>query len=155
MIKGYYSGNGHQVHDQDSAAQVRWIEKTLAGASANVKWKLVVGHHPMYTGGGRTENNDTRSIRRILQPLFEKYKVDAYLAGHEHSLQHMLSSNGVNHFVSGTASEVTPVKMLPISKFAASQYGFMLFSVYPSDILVQVVDYLGKVIYTTEIKKKK
>lgn len=153
LIKGYYKGEGHQVHDQDSTAQKKWIEATLRDAPSTVKWKFVVGHHPMYTGGSRTENHDTRSIRQSLQPLFEKYKVDAYLTGHEHSLQHMIAPDNVHHFISGAASEITPVRMLPISKFAKSQYGFMLFSVYPKNARVQVIDYEGNLLYTTELKK--
>jgi tartrate-resistant acid phosphatase type 5 len=153
LIKGYYKGEGHFVHDQDSTAQKKWLEETLRDAPPTVKWKLVVGHHPMYTGGSRTENHDTRSIRQSLQPMFEKYKVDAYLAGHEHSLQHHITKFGTHHFVSGAASEVTPVRMIPISKFVASQYGFMLFSVMPDQMLVQIIDYSGKVIYTTTLKK--
>lgn len=153
LIKGYYKGDGHQVHDQDSTAQKKWLEETLRNAPASVKWKLVVGHHPMYTGGSRTENHDTRSIRQSLQPLFEKYKVDAYLAGHEHSLQHHITKFGTHHFVSGAASEITPVRMLPISKFVVSQYGFMLFSVLQDQMLVQIIDYTGKVIYTTTLIK--
>lgn len=153
LIKGYYKGEGHQVHDQDSTAQKKWIEATLRDAPSTVKWKFVVGHHPMYTGGSRTENHDTRSIRQSLQPLFEKYKVDAYLTGHEHSLQHMIAPDNVHHFISGAASEITPARMLPISKFAKSQYGFMLFSVYPKNARVQVIDYEGNLLYMTELKK--
>jgi tartrate-resistant acid phosphatase type 5 len=153
LIKGYYKNDFHRVHDQDSTAQKKWIEETLRQAPPTVKWKFVVGHHPMYTGGSRTENHDTKSIRQSLQPLFEKYKVDAYLAGHEHSLQHMIASNRVHHFISGAASERTPARMLPISKFAQSQYGFMLFSVYPQMVRVQVIDLEGKLLYTTELKK--
>jgi tartrate-resistant acid phosphatase type 5 len=153
LIKGYYKGEGHQVHDQDSTAQKKWLEETLREAPPTVKWKFVVGHHQMYTGGSRTENHDTRSIRGSLQPLFEKYKVDAYLTGHEHSLQHHITKFGTHHFISGAASEITPVRMLPISKFVASQYGFMLFSVLPNQILVQIIDYTGNVLYTTTLKK--
>jgi len=153
LINNYYKGDGHHVHDQDSTAQKKWLEETLRDAPPTVNWKFVVGHHPMYTGGGRTESIDTRSIRHSLQPLFEKYKVDVYLAGHEHSLQHMISSNNVHHFISGAASEKTPARTLPISKFAQSQYGFMLFSVYPKSARIQVIDYEGNLLYTTELKK--
>jgi tartrate-resistant acid phosphatase type 5 len=153
LVKRYYGNKWHKVHDQDSAAQKVWIEKTLANASPNVKWKFVVGHHPMYTGGSRTEGSDTKSIRSSLQSLFEKYKVDGYLAGHEHSLQHMLAADGIHHFISGAASEKTPAKMLPQSKFAASEYGFMLFSATRDAITVQVIDHRGTILYKTVIKK--
>jgi tartrate-resistant acid phosphatase type 5 len=153
FVKRYYAGKGHNIHDQDSAAQKAWIEKTLASASSNVKWKFVVGHHPMYTGGSRTEDSDTRSVRSSLKSLFKKYHVDAYLAGHEHSLQYMIADDGIHHFISGAASEKTPATMLPISKFAASEYGFMLFSATRQGITVQVVDYRGNILYKTVLKK--
>ncbi len=154
LIKNYYNGGGHAVHGQDTTAQKLWLEKLLSNASPNVKWKLVVGHHPMYTGGSRTENHDTRSIRNSLQPLFEKYKVDAYLTGHEHSLQHITGPvKTVHHFISGAASERTAVRMLPTSKFAASEYGFMLFSAMPDKIFVQLIDFKGNILYTTSVVK--
>lgn len=153
LIPGYYNGNGHAVHGQDTTQQKRWLERTLADPSLNIKWKFVVGHHPMYTGGSRTENHDTRSIRSSIQPLLIKYKVDCYLSGHEHSLQHMGPVNNVHHFVSGASSERTPARMLPISKFSESAYGFMLFSVLPDGVLVQVIGDDGKILYRTELKK--
>jgi tartrate-resistant acid phosphatase type 5 len=153
LVKRYYGNKWHKVHDQDSAAQKVWIENTLAGASSNVKWKFVIGHHPMYTGGGRTEGSDTKSVRSSLQALFEKYHVDGYLAGHEHSLQHMIAADGIHHFISGAASEKTPAKMLPQSKFAASEYGFMLFSATKQGITVQAIDHRGNILYKTVLKK--
>jgi tartrate-resistant acid phosphatase type 5 len=154
LVPYYYTGDGHNVCKQDSTAQKVWLEGLLSDPSSNIKWKVVVGHHPMYTGGSRTEGRDTRAIRGSLQPLFEKYKVDAYLTGHEHSLQHHVSNVGTHHFTSGSASERTPVKMLPISKFVASEYGFMLFSVTSAQMFVQVVDFRGSVIYKTALTKK-
>jgi hypothetical protein len=154
LVPYYYTGDGHNVQKQDSTAQKVWLERLLSDPSSNVKWKVVVGHHPMYTGGSRTEGRDTRAIRGSLQPLFEKYRVDAYLTGHEHSLQHHVSNGGTHHFTSGSASERTPVKMLPISKFVASEYGFMLFSVTSHQMFVQVVDFRGNIIYKTELTKK-
>ena len=43
--------------------------------------------------------------------------------------------------------------MLPQSKFAASKYGFMLFSAMPDKILVQVIDEMGNVLYVTTLNK--
>jgi hypothetical protein len=154
LVPYYYTGDGHNVQKQDSTAQKVWLERLLSDPSSNVKWKVVVGHHPMYTGGSRTEGRDTRAIRGSLQPLFEKYRVDAYLTGHEHSLQHHVSNGGTHHFTSGSASERTSVKMLPISKFVASEYGFMLFSVTFHQMFVQVVDFRGNIVYKTELTKK-
>jgi hypothetical protein len=154
LIPEFYSNAeyGPNVKVADSAKQKRWIAKELSNKSANIKWKIVVGHHPMYTGGGRYEGYDTKAIRNSLQPLFAKYGVDAYIAGHEHNLQHLVSGS-TQHFISGSASEKTPVRLVGESKMAASEYGFMVFSVTKNTLTVNTIDYNGKIIYTTTINK--
>jgi hypothetical protein len=156
LIPEFYSNAeyGPNVKTQDSTAQKKWLEAVLSDKSSNIKWKIVVGHHPMYTGGSRTDGYDTKAIRRVLQPIFEKYGVDAYLSGHEHSLQYMKPEGlKTHHFISGSASERTAVKLLDISKFSASEYGYMLFSVGVNEMWMQAIDYNGKVLYNTSIKK--
>ena len=155
LIPEFYSNAeyGPNVKIQDSTKQKQWINKELSNKSANIKWKIVVGHHPLYTGGSRTDAYDTKAIRRILQPLFDKYGVDAYLAGHEHSLQHLVNGK-TQYFISGSASERTPVHLIPESKMVASEYGFMVFSVSKDKMVVNTIDYTGKIIYTTSITKK-
>jgi predicted phosphodiesterase len=155
LIPEFYKNTdyGPNVRTQDSTKQKKWLAKVLSDQSPAIKWKIVVGHHPMYTGGSRTDAYDTKAIRRSLEPLFEKYGVDVYLSGHEHSLQHLFTGSKTNHFISGAASEKTAVKLLDISKMSASEYGYMLFSVLGNQLLVQTIDYNGKIIYTTEINK--
>lgn len=143
---------GPNVRTQDSTKQKKWLEKVLSDKSPNIRWKIVVGHHPMYTGGSRTEAYDTKAIRNSLKPLLDKYKVDAYLAGHEHSLQHM-AVGSTQHFISGSASEKTAAVLIPESKMTASEYGFMLFSITQNQLLVQTINDSGKIIYTTTIVK--
>ncbi|MBP6025122.1 metallophosphoesterase [Ferruginibacter sp.] len=144
---------GPNVKKADSTQQKKWMAKELSNPSPNIKWKIVVGHHPMFTGGGRTEAYDTKAIRHSLKPLFDKYGVDVYLAGHEHSLQHLVADTKTQHFISGAASEKTAARLIPESKMAASEYGFMIFSVTGKQLLVQTIDDAGKIIYTTIIDK--
>lgn len=144
---------GPNVKGQDTTKQKRWMEKLLSTTSSNIKWKIVVGHHPMYSGGSRTEGYDTKAIRNTLQPMFDKYKVDVYLAGHEHSLQHMRSGSGMHHIISGAASEKTPARLIENSLLSASEYGFFVFSVAGNELLLQTVNYTGKIIYSYTIKK--
>jgi len=138
---------------QDSTKQKRWIEKTLKDAPESVKWKIVVGHHPMYSGGSRTDTYDTKAIRNSLKSVFEKYGVDAYLAGHEHSLQYIKPPGATHHFISGAASEKTPARLIDNSKLAASDYGFMLFSLKSNLLRMQTINDEGEILYSTEIKK--
>ena len=145
---------GPNVITQDSTAQKKWLEKVLSDKSPNIKWKIVAGHHPMYSGGGRTEGYDTKAIRRTLQPMFEKYGVDVYLAGHEHNLQYIKNDGyKTHHIISGAASERTPVKLISGSKMAASEYGFFLISVTQTELFFQTLNYKGDMIYAASIRK--
>ncbi len=87
LISQYYHSRDHadNVKSQDTAAQRIWLEQVLSDPSPNIKWKFVFGHHPLYTGGGRMNAAETKELNQLLKPIFDKYKVDAYVCGHEHS----------------------------------------------------------------------
>lgn len=145
---------GPNVKSQDSTAQKAWIKEQITSLEPNVGWNLVVGHHPMYTGSlKRREGYDTKRIRQSLNRLFIDSRVDAYIAGHDHSLQHIQPEEGIHHFISGSASEATQVDKLEYSRFAANAYGFLLFSATSKEIVVHAIDHTGQVLYRTELKK--
>jgi hypothetical protein len=156
LIPDFYKNKdyGPNVVSQDSTAQKRWLENVLSNNSPNIKWKLVVGHHPLFTATEkRREGYDTRAVRASLKGILDKYRVDAYICGHDHDLQHLLPEGKTHYFVSGSASESTAIGTLPISKLASNEYGFMLFSATGKKLFVQVINHEGKVIYNTELNK--
>lgn len=137
-----------------AAKEMEWINATLAGASADVKWKIVVGHHPFYTVGPRIVNYDTLTIRKAMAKTFEDHKVDIYLSGHDHSLQHLKPEGYTHQFISGAGSELTPVKEgISYSRFQASEHGFMYFSVDKNRFNAKAINLDGTVLYETELKK--
>lgn len=144
---------GPNVRNQDSALQKQWLDGLLRQASKNVRWKIVVGHHPIYTGGSRTEGYDTKAVRASLKNMLDQNGVDLYLSGHEHSLQHLKSAGKTHHIISGAASEKTAARLVPESLMAASAYGFWVFSVTGNELLAQAVDEEGRVLYKTLIRK--
>lgn len=136
------------------AKQMTWLDDTLKNASADVKWKVVVGHHPYYTVGPRINNFDTLTVRKILPDVFEKHKVDVYLSGHDHSLQHLKPAGSTHQLISGAGSELTAVTPgVAYSKFEASQHGFMYFSVDDKRFNIKAIDQTGKVLYENELTK--
>ncbi|WP_430898507.1 MULTISPECIES: metallophosphoesterase [unclassified Paraflavitalea] len=157
LIAEFYKNKeyGPNVRTQDSTAQLKWIKKQLSISNTNIKWKILVGHHPMYSAGGRENGYDTKSIRGTLKPLFDKYGVDLYIAGHEHSLQYLHDSQAVtHHFISGAASESTPVHNTDMVQMAASAYGFMFFSIQSGVVTIQTISDSGKLISFNQILKK-
>ncbi|EDO35960.1 predicted protein, partial [Nematostella vectensis] len=76
---------------------------------------IVAGHHPVFSVG---PHGSTKCLRSRLVPLLRKYKVSAYLSGHDHNLQHIKATDStVHYFVSGNgnfcSSRKTHVQTLP------------------------------------------
>jgi tartrate-resistant acid phosphatase type 5 len=150
LIDKYYSDSeyGRQVKTQDTSAQKKWLVKILSENDPTVRWKFVVGHHPLYTSGKRIKSPETFQFRKSIKGILDKYKVDAYICGHEHQLEYIKPEGYTQYFISGSGSEARSVKgNLPESKFKASDHGFMVFSVTAQKIKVQVINWEGKILY--------
>jgi acid phosphatase type 7 len=59
-----------------------WIAADLSATDA--AWKFVVYHHPAFNAG---QNHYAEQHMRVLSPIFEQYRVDVVLHGHEHTYQ--------------------------------------------------------------------
>lgn len=158
FISQYYSSEDHKenVQSQDTAAQRKWAEKVLGDPSPNIKWRIVVGHHPLFTGGKRIQSIDTKEMNERFKSIFDKYKVDAYICGHEHNLQYIKPVGNTHYFVTGSGSEITPtIKYPEIGKFAVAENGFMAFTITPEKMIVQIIKKDGAILYSDVIKKDK
>lgn len=135
---------------QDAASQLGWIKQQLAGSQAH--WKIVIGHHPLYSSGKRY--GKTQGIRSVLEPIFEQYKVDAYYAGHEHDLQYnQPEGTQVAHYVSGGGSKIRAVAKREFTRFATSQAGFAAVSLTANALLTQFINADGQVVFQHRIQK--
>jgi len=77
--------------------QWHWLESQLANSTAN--YIFVAGHYPVYS---TAEHGPTPCLVNRLRPMLEKYKVNAYFCGHDHSLQHLnetFASGWTTHYV--------------------------------------------------------
>lgn len=70
------------VNGEDKA-QLRWLEQGLKTSKA--KWKMVYGHHILWSIGG-TKYDEGHVLRRLIMATLCQY-ADAYIAGHEHDLE--------------------------------------------------------------------
>lgn len=67
----------------DEKNQPTWLENALKNSTA--RWKLVLAHHPIWSSaGGKFE--EARVLRELILPAMCKY-ADAYIVGHEHTLE--------------------------------------------------------------------
>ena len=62
---------------------VQWLETSLASSQA--RWKIVVGHHALWSGGG-SKFEKARALRKLLMPTLCQH-ADAYFSGDDHVLE--------------------------------------------------------------------
>lgn len=60
--------------------QTPWLEDKLKN-NPN-RWTVVCFHHPIYSAAARRDNPE---LRALWKPLFDKYRVDLVLQGHDHT----------------------------------------------------------------------
>ena len=132
---------------QDIAKQVAWLKEALAASTA--PWKIVVGHHPVYSGG---EHGDTPFIIKHVLPLLQEHGVQVYLNGHDHDLQH-LQAGTVNLFCCGAGSKVRPTTVTPHTHFAKSCPGFITVAVQADELAVRMIDDHGRMVYTATVPR--
>ncbi|CCH01719.1 acid phosphatase [Fibrella aestuarina BUZ 2] len=140
------------LSQQDTTAQLRWLRETLSDPDPTIRWRIVVGHHPVYTAGKRTAI--TGPVRRSLEPILNQYNVDLYICGHDHDLQYNKPAGPTHHFLSGAGSELSNVPhKTPENVFYRGVNGFMTFSVQPTQFLVQIIDGKGAILFSRLIPK--
>lgn len=131
-----------------TSKQMAWLKWELDASEAD--WKLVVGHHAIYSTGAR--HGDTKALKKKVDPLLHEFGVQAYFNGHDHNLQHQDPPDGtVQYFTSGAGSELHKVEHREYTRFAASTLGFMAVRMTHDHMLVQAVDRDGNVLYSTAV----
>jgi predicted phosphodiesterase len=148
----YYSNDEYaaQMKRQDTAAQRLWLENALRKSTAT--WKIVVGHHPLYSSGKRM--GKTGDMENAFASFFERHGVDVYFCGHEHHLEYdQFAGRKLHHFVSGAGSEAGPVRKAPYTVWAGQAFGFMTATMTDKEMLVQVINEKGEILYNTVLKK--
>jgi acid phosphatase len=137
-----------QLNAQNVPEQLAWLDQSLASSKA--PWKLVIGHHPIYSAGlGHGSEPDL--IENLL-PILQKHGVQAYFCGHDHDLQH-LKAGGVTLILSGGGSEHRPVFAIPETRFSRSASGFALASLRPHEMQVRFVDDKGRQLHTAVVAR--
>ncbi len=101
--------------------QLPWLKNALAASTA--PWKVVVGHHPIYSAG--LYGNDPNAIAR-LTPLFAKYGVQLYINGHEHDYERTKAIAGTTYLITGGGgAAIRPILPNENSLKVASTYSFV------------------------------
>ena len=121
-------------------AQLSWLRQQLAASQS--RWKVVVGHHPIYSEGFY---GDDPALLARLSPLFKQYKVQLYINGHDHSYARTASLQGTTYLtVGGGGAALRPVKLRRPASRAVSAHSFAELEFNGSDLHLQAWDRNGK-----------
>ena len=130
---------------QDMEEQLQWIEKTLASSAE--KWKIVIGHHPVYADTPK-EESERADMRKRLEPLLDRYGVDMYFCGHIHNFQHIQPADSkVDYLVNTSGSLSRKVKTVEGTKFCNPEAGFTVVSMEDSKLSFYLMNGKGKILY--------
>ncbi|MBE9014914.1 metallophosphoesterase [Chroococcidiopsidales cyanobacterium LEGE 13417] len=118
----------------DWDTQLAWLEKELSRSDA--PWKIVFGHHPVYSSG-HYGNNQT--FIKQFTPLFQKYGVQLYINGHDHNYERSRPMNGTTYMITGGGAGTRPVDRSEWTALSASKLSFATYEVYADRIEVSAI----------------
>lgn len=126
-----------------SSEQLTWLKKMLMETrdEPNVQWRIVYGHHPMYTSGVHLNERRIGALRRELSGLFKEAKVDLYIAGHDHDMEH-LRADGIEYLICGAGgAKLRRIRRTqPQSVFHATTFGFLDLSIDENTLTAKFLD---------------
>ncbi len=95
----FISLDAYQVEDlgKNIETQKVWLDSILK-YNPN-QWTCVILHHPIYSPKATRDN---KKMRETFKPLFDKYKVDLVLQGHDHAYTRGMKNIPVDKGESGT-----------------------------------------------------
>lgn len=121
------------------SAQYAWLESDLRGIGQDIKFKIVLLHHPLFSVGGHEE--DSRNLKAALLPLLEKYGVSALFSGHDHNYQRLLF-RGIYYIVTGGGGSALRerTRTSPYLQVFKKVYHFCMLTKSDSVLSVRVFD---------------
>jgi tartrate-resistant acid phosphatase type 5 len=140
-------GLNFTLTEEQRAQQLRWLETALE-RPRTTPFLVVMGHHPVYSDG---MHGDHSVLVREWDPLFRNYRVHAYLAGHDHDMQHLEFENHPTSFFlsGGGGATLYDLKIDPGQRGPYGQkiFGFSHLSVTPKEMTFRHLDEKGRTIH--------
>ena len=137
---------------QDMQKQLDWIEATLKNAKE--KWKIVIGHHPIFAETSKDDSERT-DLQKRLNPILKKYNVDMYICGHIHNFQHIKSKDSTIDYIVNSSGSLSRKVKNPIegTVFSNGETGFAVCSATNNELDLYLVNKGGDILYKV-IRKK-
>jgi 3',5'-cyclic AMP phosphodiesterase CpdA len=134
----------------DWQRQISWLRTVLAQSRA--PWKVVVGHHPIYSSG--FYGNDPQ-LGAKLTTLMQRHGVQLYINGHEHNYERSLPINGTTYLVvGGGGASLRPVVATKQSARAVRAFSFAELEATPRELKLWAWDRNGQLLDQAVLARK-
>ena len=134
----------------DWQRQLAWLRTVLARSTA--PWKVVVGHHPIYSSG--LYGNDP-VLQAKFAALMQKHGVQLYINGHEHNYERSVPIDGITYLVvGGGGASLRPVIATAQTARSASVHSFAELEAGPRELRVSAWDKTGRLIDQAVIARR-
>ncbi len=131
--------------EQSAEQQLQWIDSVLTASTE--RWKIVVGHHPIYAYTTKSSSERT-DMQERLDTLLRHHNVDMYISGHIHSFQHLRAKGSdIDYIVNSSAALAREVEPIEETQFCAGTEGFLVVSATQEELETTMIDANGDVIY--------
>jgi tartrate-resistant acid phosphatase type 5 len=131
-----------------SEKQRQWLDVELGRSTA--RWKVVYGHHPIFSGGNYQDRPDL--ISSVLPLLYSR--ADVYVCGHDHNLQALRPEGTVHFYVAGGGGAgLYDLRPYDRSIFASRSNGFAVIDADDGRLTVTLVDGTGRPVYEHSLRK--
>ncbi len=137
-----------EVKTQDPERTISFVDSVLA--KSHETWKVVVGHHPIYTSDFVQAN--TPNLIEEIAPLLRKYKVDFYFNGHVHKFEH-LQRDGIDYVVTSSGIYSRWTNPWFFARYVKRSIGFTICSVTRHDFSFYFINDKGETLYSYRRKK--
>jgi len=125
--------------------ELAWLESELAKPRPG-KWLIACAHHPVFSN---SNHGDTPELLRDWEPLFRKHKLDFFLCGHDHCVQHLEAEGHPTTFIVSGGGGATryPMKRDDRGPFTRSENGFLHLTLGADRAAGKLVSSRGEVLH--------
>jgi 3',5'-cyclic AMP phosphodiesterase CpdA len=124
----------------DWSNQLSWLDQELAKSKAT--WKIVFGHHPLYSSGMHGSSSERIEL---LSPLFKQHSVQLYVNGHDHNYERTQPIEGTTYLTCGAGAKTRPVGESDWTAHSAARLSFATIDVKPNYLGIQGIGKDGEV----------
>lgn len=136
--------------NEKADVQAAWLENVLADSPG--RWTAVVFHHPLRSvSRGR---NDNQNLIDQWKPLFDKYKVDLVLTGHDHTYARSGLESSTVYITSMSGSKMYEIEVDPwMQRMAEDTQFFQVVRIEGGKLTLETRTATGSLYDAFEIRK--